>query len=799
MKKKEVKITIDKKTFIIPYNFSIIQAADSVGIYIPRFCYHKKLSIAANCRMCLIDLENSKKPVPACATLVSDGMKIYTYSKKAIEYQKSIMEFLLINHPLDCPICDQGGECDLQDIAMGYGKDISNYHYKKRVIQDIDIGPLIQTDLTRCIHCTRCIRFEKEITGSLELGMLGKGENSEIRTVLGKSINSEMSGNIIDLCPVGALTSKPFRYKARPWEIESKFSISPHDCIGSNMLLQIYKNNVLRVIPAENENINEVWISDRDRFSYEGIINKDRLLNPMIKRDNRWKSVTWNIALEHIIKSFKLIKKKYGTNVFGTLISSNSTVEEFYITQKFMRSFGSNNIDHRIQQKDFSCQNQEEKMPILNCNFYDIEFSKTIWIIGSDIRNQYPILHYRIRRAYLNGSFIAVTNPLDVNFFFKPNIHQLLNIDDIILSIAEVLKSLFQIKKKYFLLSNNMQNMLNKIQISEKARQISIQLTKEKDPILLIGSYIYNHPKYSIAIKLIHIIKKEINARGGILTEGSNTAGAWMAGAIPHRLEGGKKNIKEGIDAKKMLTKKNIKSFILINLELEKDTDFEMKTMKILKESKSVIAITQFKSRDMEKYATVLLPTCSFAENSGSYINFTGKKQYFSNAIEPYGQAKPLWKIIKKIAFLLKISGFNYNSSDEILEEYNTNIQSVEFKKEPWDEPKELPQSQIKIKRISKYIVYGSDMLVRRAKSLQETQLNKKQSQVYISRKTSKILDLKDGDFIFAKKKHGSYIKLQIYIDSSLPDKNIIIPRTIKEYNILGENFNEIILKKDLK
>jgi NADH-quinone oxidoreductase subunit G len=345
-----VNIEVDGKPVEAKRGQMVIEATDAVGAYVPRFCYHEKLSIAANCRMCLVEVEKAPKPLPACATPVNEGMKVFTKSPKAIAAQKATMEFLLINHPLDCPICDQGGECELQDLAMGYGRDVSRYNDGKRVVKDKDIGPLVSTDMTRCIHCTRCVRFGEEVTGRPQLGTTERGENMKIGTYIEQSVDHEMSANIIDLCPVGALNNKPYRYSARAWEMVQRATVSPHDCVGSNMYAHVLRGTVKRIVPRENESINETWLADRDRYSYEGIYSSDRLQSPMIKEGGEWREIDWEEALNTAAERLK----EADADKVGMLSSPSATVEEGHLLSRLAKHLGTKNIDHRIERRDFS-------------------------------------------------------------------------------------------------------------------------------------------------------------------------------------------------------------------------------------------------------------------------------------------------------------------------------------------------------------------------------------------------------------------------------------------------------------
>ena len=411
-------IEIDGKTIEVETGKMIIEVADEAGIYIPRFCYHKKLSVAANCRMCLVEVESNRKTLPACATPISNGMKVFTKSPAALRSQEAVMEFLLINHPLDCPICDQGGSCELQDISMGFGRDASSYEEPKRAVHDDDLGPLIATDMTRCIQCTRCVRFGEEIAGLPELGGIGRGEHLQISTAIEHSMQSEVSGNIIDLCPVGALTSKPFRYTARPWELSQSSGIAPHDCLGSHVYWQTRRNHLMRVVPKEFEAINETWLSDRDRFSYLGLQHHARAAVPKIKRNGLWEEVDWSTALGFAAQGIAKIINDHGPEQFAAFASPSSSLEECYLLQKSLRELGVNNLDYRLKQSDFRDQGLQGLMPISHFSYADLDKQAQILIIGCNVDKEVPLAGLRLRKAFLNHAKLMALNAVDYDYRF---------------------------------------------------------------------------------------------------------------------------------------------------------------------------------------------------------------------------------------------------------------------------------------------------------------------------------------------------------------------------------------------
>ena len=534
-------IEINGKPLQVADGAMVIEAADNAGITIPRFCYHNKLSVAANCRMCLVEVEKVAKPVPACATPVTDGMKIFTKSTMALEAQKSVMEFLLINHPLDCPICDQGGECELQDIAVGFGQDLSRYTEQKRVVADKDIGPLIATEMTRCIHCTRCVRFGQEVAGIMELGATGRGENMRIGTYVERTVASELSGNVIDLCPVGALTSKPYRYTGRPWENDHSKSISAHDCLGSNIEIETRRNNVMRVLPADNESINELWLSDRDRFSYLGLKHQDRLQSPMIKQGNEWKEVDWQTALNYAYEGLKTVINKDGIENIGALVSPSATVEEMYLAQKLMRGLGSNNIDHRLRQSDFSDQDIAPQFPALGQSLDELENNDAILLVGSWIRKDQPIAGHRVRKASRNGAKIMTVNAVDFDFNFPVEEKIITSPSDMVSSLAEITKALLTLSGNKA--AEGLDALLSNIKTSDACLDIAKHLHSAEKATVILGTQAMLQPQLADLRALSNMIAELSGATITTLSDGANAAGAWLTGAIPHRACGGESSL----------------------------------------------------------------------------------------------------------------------------------------------------------------------------------------------------------------------------------------------------------------
>jgi NADH-quinone oxidoreductase subunit G len=747
-------IEIDGKKVEAEAGSMIIEVADSIHVQIPRFCYHKKLSIAANCRMCLVEVERSPKPLPACATPVTEGMKIWTRSPMALLAQKSVMEFLLINHPLDCPICDQGGECELQDLSIGYGNDTSRYTEGKRVVKDKNLGPLISTDMTRCIQCTRCVRFGTEIAGLRELGALGKGECLEISTYIEKSVISEVSGNIIDLCPVGALTSKPYRFTARGWELKQTASVSPHDCIGSNLFIHTRQNRVMRVVPKENELINEVWISDRDRYSYEGLYHTERLIQPKLKREGQWSTVSWEEALTYTAKRLREIKELEGASNLGALASPNATLEEAYLLQKLMRGLGSHNIDHRLRQSDFNDEAHAlaPLFPNMGISLSEIDHQSVILLMGSAVRQEQPILGLKLRKMRSNGGKILVVNPFDFAFNFEVTEKSIVPDNDLVLGIARIAKAILNIQKKAGVqLSKSAEEALAWLKFVEPlpadinmAQYLIGDLSPFDKKLILLGALAINHPAYSKLILLSNLIAQLTHSKVGVLSEGANAAGAWLAGCVPHRLPGGEKIKSEaGLNADQMWDRK-LKAYLLLNMEPDLDCFNGSKATQALASAECVVAITPFESPALLEVADLLLPMAPFSETAGTFVNCEGKWQSFKPAALPMNDSRPAWKILRVLGNLLDLEDFKYESAEEIAAfvkakttdmigpNANSNLNaSLDLDKAFSSiEPFASRELQNTLTSISPVGIYATDGLVRRAKSLQETLHSKVEMEV---------------------------------------------------------------------
>jgi NADH-quinone oxidoreductase subunit G len=639
-----IEIELDGKKIDVLEGSMIMHAAEQAGTYIPHFCYHKKLSIAASCRMCLVDVEKMPKPMPACATTVSPGMVVRTKSAKAIDAQKSVMEFLLINHPLDCPICDQGGECQLQDLAVGYGASASRYEEEKRVVAVKNVGPLISMqEMSRCIHCTRCVRFGQEVAGIMELGMTHRGEHAEIETFVGQSVDSELSGNMIDICPVGALTSKPFRYSARTWELSRRKSISPHDSTGANLIVQVKSNRVMRVVPLENEAVNECWIADRDRFSYEALNGEERLTSPMLKQGGAWISVDWQTALAYVAKGFKEIKKEHGASSIGALVSPHSTLEELFLAGSLMNGLGSQNVDYRLRNAEFPAI---EGIRYLGTSIASLSELEGVLLVGSNLRKDHPLFAQRIRQAARKGCVVNAIGSVSPDWAM-PVANTLLCGDG---SWAQALADVAAAVAAEKGIVMPAQGSVNDV-----AKAIALALLRGERKAVLLGNAAAHHAKASSLLALANWIADQTGATVGYLTEAANTVGAQLAGALPGA---------NGKNAAQMLGG-GLKAVLLLNNEPEYDSAAGRSAGVQLAQAEMVVTLSPFKAN--MAFSDVLLPIAPFTETSGTFVNAEGRVQSFHAVVQPLGETRPAWKVLRVLANLLEISGFDFESSQDVL------------------------------------------------------------------------------------------------------------------------------------
>jgi NADH-quinone oxidoreductase subunit G len=777
-----VEIEIDGKKVEVQEGSMVMDAANKLGTYIPHFCYHKKLSIAANCRMCLVEVEKAPKPLPACATPVTAGMIVRSNSEKAVKAQKGVMEFLLINHPLDCPICDQGGECQLQDLAVGYGPSSSRYEEEKRVVVPKDAGPLISMkEMARCIHCTRCVRFGQEIAGQMEFGMLNRGEHAEITTFVDKTVNSELSGNMIDLCPVGALTSKPFRYSARTWELSRRKSVSPHDSLGSNLIVQVKGSKVMRVLPMENEAVNECWLSDRDRFSYEGINSADRLTTPMIKQGGQWQETDWQTALEYVAHGLKNIKHEHGADAIAALATPYSTLEELSLLQKLVRGLGSDNVDFRLRQSNFELDGKVT--PWLGMPVSEFSQLKRAFLIGSFLRKDHPLLAARLRQAVKRGAKISVLHASDDDLLM-PIANKVIAAPSAWLSVLNgVVAAVAQAK-------NAAPAGFEAVEPSAEAKQIAASLLSGESRAVLLGNAAAQHPQASQLHAAAQWIAQNTDAKFGYLTEAANTVGGYVANAIPGK----------GANALQAFAQPR-KAYVLLHAEPEFDTFDPQAARAALDRAEMVVALSPFKHG--ADYADVLLPVAPFAETSGTFISAEGRAQSFNGSVKPLGETRPAWKVLRVLGNLLGLSGFDYETSEAIRNEIigAKTISDVDLASRlnnvaniPLQASAAAKNTNGQLERIADVPIYFSDAIVRRAESLQQT-ADAQAPKAWLSTALAQKLGVTDGTQLKVKQGQGTAI-LAAAIDSQLPDSVVRVSTGHASTAGLGAMFGAISVEK---
>ena len=702
-----VNIEVDGQPVEAKKGEMVIQATDRMGAYIPRFCYHEKLSIAANCRMCLVEVEKAPKPLPACATPVGEGMKIFTRSPKAISAQKATMEFLLINHPLDCPICDQGGECELQDLAMGYGRDVSRYNDGKRVVKDKDIGPLVSTDMTRCIHCTRCVRFGEEVAGMPQLGTTDRGENMKIGTYIEQAVDHEMSANIIDICPVGALNNKPYRYSARAWEMTQAATVSPHDCVGTNVYAHVLRGTIKRIVPRDNEAINETWIADRDRFSYEAVYSDDRLDKPMVKESGNWREIDWEDALNRAAEALG----DAGGNS-GFLVSPSATLEEGHLAARIAAHLGTNNIDHRVTRRDFDDQDNDSLFPWLGCEIADVEKQDAIFVVGSNIRREAPILAHRIRKAAVAGAAVSLANSTEYEFFF--DVANSLSGDGLVRVLAGVAVAAGAS-------GDAIADLVSGVSAGDTHKAVADSLKDADDALVLIGNIANRHAAFSAVRALGAAIADATGAKLGFVSEGANSAGLSIAGVLPHRGLEGEARSDAGRNAQTMLDE-SLDAIVLVNVEPDADLKAAADAVSKLSKQAFVIALTPYVSEALEEAADLLLPIGTFAESSGTYVNVAGTWQSFKGVAKPVGESRPAWKVLRVLGNLIEAPDFDYVTSEDVRDELVDAVSNVApdnsyagSKRIAKPNGADAPADEIDTP------LYSVDGMVRRARALQLT------------------------------------------------------------------------------
>jgi len=787
MSDSTVTIEINGQPYEAPKGAMVIQVADEAGIDIPRFCYHKKLSVAANCRMCLVEVEKAPKPLPACATPVMDGMKVFTHSPLALKAQRSVMEFLLINHPLDCPICDQGGECELQDVAMGYGKGVSRFVERKRVVADKNIGPLIATDMTRCIHCTRCVRFGEEIGGMPELGATGRGEHMEIGTFVERALSSEMSGNIIDLCPVGALTSKPFRFRARAWEMQQRDAIAPHDAVGSNIHVHVRGNRIMRVVPRENEAVNEVWISDRDRFSYEGLYHEHRLLEPQVKTDGAWRAVDWETALARAVEGLGGVRERHGCERIGGLLSASATLEELYLGQKLLRGIGCANIDHRLREVDVRDQAEAPSFPWLGLTIAALERLQAVLLVGADPRKEHPIINHRLRKASLAGADVMVLGPTLDGHNYRVAEQMAIGPQSIHEALAGIAAALAT--------DGGDAAGLSGFAANEAQRRIAERLVSAERAAVLVGPMIAMHPEASRLRALAAYVAQAGGASYGQLGDGANAAGAWLAGVLPHRGPGAKSAPQDGLAACEMLAS-DLQGYLLLGIEAELDCADGAQALAALGRAECVVALTAYRSDAMMEYADVLLPVAAHAETSGTYVNLEGTWQSMSGAVAPPGQARPAWKVLRVLGNLFDVEGFDYQDSAQVQGEVRERVANV-TPSAPARASLEVPEGAIDasaVFRIGRVPLYATDPLVRRARSLQDTEDGRFRG-VAINRRLAEALGIRNGETAVVQQ-NGTRMHFPVIVNDRVPDGCAALASGIVETAGLAPALGSMIIEK---
>ena len=751
----------------------LIEVADANAIPIPRFCYHEKLSVAANCRMCLVEVERAPKPLPACATPVMDGMKVFTRSKTARNAQKSVMEFLLVNHPLDCPICDQGGECELQDVAMGYGRDVSRFNERKRAVEDKDLGPLIATDMTRCIHCTRCVRFGEEVAGAPELGATGRGEHMEIGTFITRSVDSELSGNVIDLCPVGALTSKPFRFRARAWEMAQRDGVAPHDPVGSNIHLHVRRGRVMRVVPRANESINEVWLSDRDRFGYEGLYSEDRVRSPMVRRDGTWNEVSWEEALETAVAGLRGVLAAQGGEAVGALASASCTVEELFLFQRLMRGLGCANIDHRVRQRDFSDQGAAPGHPSIGMGVDALERLDAALLVGSCTRKEHPIVNHRLRKASLAGASVMMLDVMAHDLNLAPAVRMVTPPSGLPRRLAAVTAAAARIAGRE---PDGLAALVDGVETDREAERVARILVEAGRGAVLLGPQAIDHPDAAALRGLAACLADLCGVTLGTLDEGANPAGAWIAGAVPHREAGGARAARVGLDARAMI-EAGLDAYVLMGLEPELDCADGARAREALNQARFVVSLSTFRSEAMSEYADVILPIAAFAETDGTFVNLSGTWQHFAAAVSPFADSRPAWRVLRVLGNLFELDGFDQETIDDV----RAGLGEPKAAGAPqWALPARLPEPHGPgggLERIAPVPAYAADALVRRSRPLQATK-DAAFAGVALNPATLERLGLAEGEPVVVRQGGGA-ASLDVVADARVASDCVLLPAGI--------------------
>lgn len=793
-----LNIEIDGQATQVESGRTVMDAARQLNISIPHFCYHNKLSIAANCRMCLVQVEKAPKPLPACATPVSEGMKVFTHSEFAVKSQKGVMEFLLINHPLDCPICDQGGECQLQDLAVGYGGSDSRFQEEKRVVANKDLGPLISTDMTRCIHCTRCVRYGEEIAGIMELGMGGRGEHSEIMAFMGQTVDSEVSGNAIDLCPVGALTSKPFRFSARTWELRRNRSISPHCSLGSNLVIQSKSDRVMRVLPGVNEEVNECWLSDKDRFSYDALNSADRAVKPMIKRNGEWFETTWQAALDFAVEGLRqALQSASGPDAIAALASPHQTLEELYLLQALVRGLGSGNVDHRLNQTDFRLDSSLQGAPWLGMSIAAVSQLKSALVIGSSLRKDHPLIAVRLRQIARKGAKIHVIHiahddlamPQGASLFVKPS--EMPNaLAQVLVAAARQLGAILPATLG-----------IEHIQVSPEAETIASNLILDQHSAVMLGNFAQHHPEFSQLYVMGEELARLTQSTFGILGEAANSVGADISGAVPCHGAFGAEAIK-GKPASDLIAHPR-EAYLLLGTEPDLDSSNGAGARAAMHAAQCVIALTSFTSQVAE-YADVILPIAPFSETSGSFVNTEGRLQSFVASVKPLGESRPAWKVLRVLANLLALPGFEFEDIDglrsamggqlaERSRQYAFNPLSGHVSGVLPPVPNGLMPGHY-LERASERPIYRADSIVRRSAALQARPDGWKAS-VVINPTTAQSLNVQAGEVVRVKHLETS-ADLPVVLDENLVAGVARIPAAWQETSTLGGSYDAVTIEQ---
>ncbi len=741
--------------------------------------------------MCMVEVEKVPKPLPACATPVADGMRIFTGSELARGAQKAVMEFLLINHPLDCPICDQGGECELQDLALGYGRGVSRFSEKKRVVRDKFIGPLIVTDMTRCIHCTRCIRMLSEVAGKTELGATGRGENMEIGTYIEGSLESELSGNVIDVCPVGALTAKPSRFKARAWEMLQHASIAPHDSVGSNLFVHTRRGDVIRVVPRENEEINEVWLSDRDRFSYEGLYSADRLATPMVKVDGEWQEADWDVALQAAVDGIRAQTGQHGSEQLGMLVSPAATLEEMYLAQAVARGLGSNNIDHRLRQADFTGQDSVPLSPSLGQSFEQLEGVGAALVIGSNTRKEQPLAGHRLRKAALAGGAVMFVNPVDYEFNFEVHARTIVPPSRMAETLAGIAACFPDAGSSA---GEAVRALISNATPDDTQRAIAGALRDAGEATVLLGNGAVAHPEYSLLRALAAVIARASGAVPGELPEAANSVGGWLAGVLPHRGPAGEACDGTGLTAREQLSEPR-KACILLGVEPEYDCWDSAAATAALAASGFVVALAPWASETMKANADVLLPIGPFTETSGTFVNAEGRWQSFTGVASPYANSRPGWKVLRVLGNLLELEGFDYTSSEQVRDELRRRVDAVSATIGSAQGAVAAAATISGLERIGDVPIHSADALVRRAASLQQTP-DAARASVRLCAAQAGQSGVGDADTIRVLQGDSS-ITLAVEIDERVPAGCVWLPAAIPATVGLGPSYGPVTIERE--